>query len=188
MIHNNTIKRTLKDVYLYFDSPRIDNPIFPINVKSILFVCKGNICRSPFAEYIANKIALERSLIDVISSSAGLEVPTSLASPHEVLEISEKFGVNLNAHKSNRITGRSAECSDMIIAMESWQVIRLRELFPLHGDKIFLLPLFERNTRKWRWSYERYNILDPYGKPMPYFQECFHRIERCINELYSKFQ
>lgn len=187
-IENKTIKSTLKDVYLYFVNPRIDNPILPKYVKTILFVCKGNICRSPFAEYIANKIALERSLKKVVSFSAGLQVPTSLYSPKEVLEVAEKIGVNLNAHKSNGITSQLAESSDMIIAMESWHVKRLREMFPMFGNKIFLLPLFERNAQRWRWSYERYNISDPYGKPLPYFQECFHRIEICINELFSRFQ
>jgi protein-tyrosine phosphatase len=157
-------------------------------VKSILFVCKGNICRSPFAESIADKIALKRSLKKVVSSSAGLQVPISLGSPHEVLEVAEKFGVNLNAHKSNGITSRLAESSDMIVAMETWHVKRLREMFPMHGDKIFLLPLFESKNRRWKWSYERYNISDPYGKSLPYFQECFHRIERCIDEMFSRFQ
>jgi len=188
VIKYNTIKIILKDVCLYFNSPKIDNPKLPKHVNSILFVCKGNICRSPFAEYVANKIASERSLKRVVSSSAGLIVRASLASPHEVLEVAEKFGVNLIDHKSNGITNRLAESSDMIIAMETWHVTRLREMFPMNGDKIFLLPLFERNARRWRWSYERYNISDPYGKPLPYFQECFHRIERCIDEMFSRFQ
>lgn len=188
-MYNNLklIKYNLKDVYLYFNSQKIEYPIIPKYVKSILFVCKGNICRSPFSEYIGNKIALERSLKSVVSRSAGLQVPISLSSPHEVLEVAEKFGVNLDAHKSIGITKILAESSDIIIAMESWQVIRLREMFPMYGDRIFLLPLFEKKANGWRWSYDRYNISDPYGKSLPYFQECFHRIEKCIIELFSRF-
>ena len=185
---NNAIKGSIKDVYLYFNSPKVENPILPRFAKSILFVCKGNICRSPFAEYIARNIALERSLNGIVFFSAGLQVPVSLQSPQEVLEAAEKFGVNLNAHKSTGITNRVAESCDMIIAMESWHVKRLKKMFPMHGDKIYLLPLFERNNRKWKWSYERYNISDPYGKSLPYFQECFHRIARCIDEIFSRFQ
>jgi protein-tyrosine phosphatase len=181
------MKETIKDIYWYFNSPKIKNPKLPTSINSVLFICMGNICRSPFAEHIANKIALERSWKKMVFCSAGLQVPASLGSPLEVLEVAEKFGVNLNAHKSNVITSRLAESSDMIIAMESWHVIRLREMFPMYGDKTFLLPLFESNTRRWKWSYERYNISDPYGKPLPYFQKCFHRIEICINELFSKF-
>lgn len=181
---NNKIKEALKDFYLYYESPKIINPELPSYVKSILFVCKGNICRSPFAEYIANKIALERSFKKLVSRSAGLLVPTSLSSPHEVLEAAEKFGVHLNAHKSNGITSKMAESSDMIIAMEAWQIIRIRELFPMFREKTFLLPLFKKNRNSWKWSYNIYNISDPYGKPLQYFIDCFKRIEGCVYDLF----
>jgi protein-tyrosine phosphatase len=180
----NIIKNTVKDVYLYFKTPKIFNPATPKNVKKMLFVCKGNICRSPFAQSIANKLSLEHSLGKVVSFSAGLQVPVSQKSPHEVLESAKKFGVLLDDHTSCGITSDLAETSDMIIAMESWHVMRLKEMYPMHSDKIFLLPLFERKSHKWKWSYERNNILDPYGKPLHYFQKCFCRIVGCIDELF----
>ena len=155
----------------------------PVSPTSILFICKGNICRSPFAEHLANKITFDESFENMVFSSAGLEVPVSISSPREVLTVAEKFGVKINAHKSRVITYDLAESYDMIIAMESWQVMRLREMFPDYSDKIYLLPLFQINKKRWWWSYRLHNIADPYGNTLPYYYECFRRIERCIRDL-----
>ena len=53
MIMNN--KRNNKKFYWSVYGRTICNPRLPQNINSILFVCKGNICRSPFAEYYASK-------------------------------------------------------------------------------------------------------------------------------------
>lgn len=184
----NKAKNIIKDIYRYLKSPNIHNPKIREYPKSILFVCKGNICRSPFAEHMANKIALERSIEKMSLFSAGLEVSVPLNSPIEVLEIAEKFGVKLNDHKSRSITSDMAESFDMIIAMEAWHVKCLQEMFPNLREKMYLLSLFEKNKKSRLWSYHRNNIADPYGKSLFHFIECFQRIERCLNDLYSQIQ
>ncbi|MEW6419892.1 MAG: hypothetical protein AB1480_17550, partial [Nitrospirota bacterium] len=62
----------------------------------------------------------------------------------------------------------------------------LRELFPQFNNKIFLLPLFERNSTKMRGSFYLYNIQDPYGKSLNEFHTCFHRIERYLYGFFEK--
>lgn len=182
----NQVKEIIKDLFRYFKCPKVYNSKLPESPKSILFICKGNICRSPFAEYVAKKIALKRSIEKMTFFSAGLEVPTSLTSPNVVHTMAEKFGINLNGHKSRIITSDMAESYDMIIAMESWHVKYLRDRFPYLRDKIYLLPLFENNNKIRTWSYHRNNIADPYGKSMQHFYECFMRIEKCIEDILSK--
>ncbi|MEW6419884.1 MAG: hypothetical protein AB1480_17510 [Nitrospirota bacterium] len=75
--------------------------------------------------------------------------------------------------------------SDMIFTMETRHLKTLRELFPQFNNKIFLLPLFERNSTKMRGSFYLYNIQDPYGKSFDEFRVCFHRIEKCLNKLFD---
>lgn len=182
---NKIYKNKLKDIYLFIKGPKIKNPKIQSAPKSILFVCKGNICRSPFAEQVARKIAFEQSIINIKFYSAGLKVYESLTSPVEVIIVAEKFGVKLNEHKSRGITRKLATSFDMIIAMEAWHIQQLRKYFPDLKDKVYLLSLFNiRHYRKY-WSYKNNNILDPYGKPVEYYQECFKRIEECIVGLLS---
>ncbi len=186
--NNRKIKEAVKDFYLYVKTPRICNPNILKSPKSILFICKGNICRSPFAEHLAKKVFLERSLSQIQFYSAGLQVSTSLTSPKEVLDAAESFGIKLNSHKSRRITKVIAESCDMIIAMESWQVINLRELFPYLNDNIYLLPLIKNKNKMKLWSYNQNNITDPYGHSVSMYYECFYEIERSIHELLSQIQ
>lgn len=179
------MKERMKDIYLYFCSQKIQNPKTPKNVKSLLFICKGNICRSAFAERAARKIAAKRSMTDVIVSSAGLEVSTPVASPVEAIAAAKAFGIDLLDHRSNGVTYSSAESFDMIIGMESWHIHRLREICPDSHGKIYLLPMFENNRKRRIFSYHQWNIADPYGEPIYKYRECFQRIERCIEVLLS---
>jgi protein-tyrosine phosphatase len=180
------VKEKMKDIYWYLNSPKIHNPEIPKHIKSVLFICKGNICRSPFTENAARKIVLERSMGEMIFSSAGLEVPRPLASPMEAITVAKTFDVDLHAHRSNGIAIYSAESYDMIIGMEAWHVHCLREMIPKLQGKIFLLPLFEKNRKRRFFSYHGSNIADPYGKPWSHYYECFKRIERCLEDLLAQ--
>lgn len=86
-------------------------------VKSILFVCLGNICRSPLAEGIARKVAKERGL-DILIDSAGTsnyhigEPPDSRS-----IEIGRQNGVNISMLKGRQIS-RSDSKFDLIVAMD----------------------------------------------------------------------
>ncbi len=181
------IKRNLKNPYWKLYGSTIRNPSLPGDLKSFLFVCKGNICRSPFAEHLAAKIAEERNLRDRTFYSVGLDVSQSLPSPREAVRAAESFGVGINGHKSKQVTQDRLKTSDMIIAMEAAHFKHLRKTYPQFQDKIFLLPLFEKN-RTTGGSYARYNIVDPYGKPLEQFLDCYRRIEDCLDGLFSEIK
>lgn len=182
LIHGMTDR--LKDIYRYVRSPKVRNPETPDHVRSVLFICKGNICRSPFAEHIARKAARERSWEGFVFSSAGLEVRNPLPSTLEAVTVAGTFGIDLRAHRSNGIAIHSAESQDMIIGMEAWHVQRLRELIPNAQGKIYLLPLFEECGQRRYFSYHRSNIADPYGRPFFQYQECFQRMKKCIEGMF----
>lgn len=148
----------------------------------MLFVCKGNICRSPFAEKMAFQISDRIFKEELKFFSAGLYVNEPVESPIEVHTNAKIFGVSLDGHKSRRITRKMAESFDMIIAMESWHVQFLRDMFPDLESKFFLLALFEKGSKGW-FSYQKSNVADPYGKSGEHFLDCFARIERCLDLL-----
>ena len=82
----------------------------------LLFVCTGNTCRSPLAEAIARRIAAERSL-GVEAGSAGTSAWEGSPASDVSLLVGIERGLDLNAHRSRKLTRELVEGSDLIIAM-----------------------------------------------------------------------
>lgn len=77
------IKGNLRDLYWKIHGNKVKNPGLPDIPRSFLFVCKGNVCRSPFAEQLARKIAEKENYKNMTFFSAGLEVKNPNSPPEE---------------------------------------------------------------------------------------------------------
>lgn len=179
------LKRGLRDVYWTVRGPRIRVPPIPHDPRSMLFVCKGNICRSPFAEHLAAKLRDEGKVSGVTFGSAGLHVPKPISSPENAIQAAKRFDLYLESHRSQSISLELVESYDMIVAMEAWQYAELRSSFADHQEKLFLLPLLDSNLRGKRQGYAAFNIEDPYGGPPSAFDGCFERINMCLKSLFA---
>ncbi|MCP2501024.1 MAG: hypothetical protein NCA08_05605 [Deltaproteobacteria bacterium] len=164
----------------------IRNPEIPRSPRSILFICKGNICRSPYAGRYLRKIGRERNLGGICSSSAGLVVPVSIPSPDLAVRVAKTLGVELTDHRSKLVTAEMIENTDMIFTMEHRQAMFMRKTFPDHVQKIFLLPLCDTKPPSIGDYALRYNIPDPYGKSEKDFLECFRKIESSIEGFLAR--
>lgn len=71
--------------------------------KKILFVCKGNICRSVFAEYRL-KMMVQTVGDDVIIRSCGLNTSQSGQSPHDAITVAREYGLDLTNHVPRPVT------------------------------------------------------------------------------------
>ena len=176
------IRNIFKNLFWFLYGRRLRHSKLPLRIFSILFACKGNICRSPFAEKYAN-IYYNKSNQYIISS-AGIFVENQETSPEEAIIAAKLFGVDLGYHKSNNIISELMNSYDLIVVMETWQYKNLRNKYIKFKDKITLLPLFEINREISLDSYSQFNIRDPYGKSVKEFEECFKRIENGIAGLF----
>lgn len=184
------LKDILKNLYWFLYGVTVRNTDLPPNVHSILFVCKGNICRSPFAEYMAKNILkdLEGKTGEQKVSSAGIHANKTEKPPLEAVNIAKKYGVEMPEHESQPINYEMIEAYDMIVVMETCQYKFLRKIFMEFSNKIYLLSLFDSRYATIGSSYFKYNIQDPYGKRPEDYNLCFDRISRCISILYSKIE
>ncbi len=90
------------------------------NKTRVLFVCLGNICRSPLAEVVVRSVAEQRGLQQYHFESAGTgdwHVGGS-ADPRAAAKASE-YGLDLSSHRAQQITARNVEQWDWFIAMDS---------------------------------------------------------------------
>jgi len=178
------IKGYLRNLYWEIYGRSINNPSLPAIPKSFLFVCKGNICRSVFAEHIALKIVNDNLKKTRSFYSVGLHVNNPIHPPEGAVLAGKRFSVDLDDHRSRKISQDLIETYDMVLSMEAWQLKVLKADYPYLRHKFFLLPLFDDYSRT-SMGYKHYNILDPYGKSSDIYDDCFKRIERCVTKLIS---
>ena len=140
------------------------------SVERLVFVCKGNICRSAYAEVIAKSLGVE-------AVSCGIDTRNGLPANADAIQAAKARGVDLSKHKTTPISSLVHKKGDLLIAMEPWQADHL--VNKLSGDhKISLLGI---------WSdFKRPHIHDPYGASSIYFNHCFNYIEKSVNEVAHK--
>jgi protein-tyrosine phosphatase len=177
------IKGYGRDLWWRLYGSTIKMPPLPVCVKSVLFICKGNICRSPFAEYKAKDIAELYGLNKLNIASAGLRVNKPESPPKIAIKAARKFDVKIHAHISSGLTLKMIEEYDLIIVVEATQLRMLRKKFPKYRHKYFLLTSFEKDNTIVSKGYDTYNIKDPYGKTLDIFTACYKRIEPILKNL-----
>jgi protein-tyrosine phosphatase len=171
------VKAPLKDAFWAVRGRRLANPALPAVVRSILFVCKGNICRSPFAAYRAAQL-LEEAGARVACESAGIQITQADRSPREACEAARAFGVRLDAHRPVPLTRSLLSSFDLIVVMEASQFAFLRQSYPDAMDRIWLLSLLDEP-----YGYDRFHIADPFGQPQAAFNTCYRRLDDALRLL-----
>jgi len=149
----------------------------PDSVQSILFVCQGNICRSPLAEaYFQSLVEKEGRHMTV--RSAGLETTPGKPAHVNARVIAQEQGLSLDAHATTQVHKDLLDQSDLIIVMEIIQKDRMHRLYPKTKGKVVLLGRFD--------SVGSLEIADPYCGTSEDFHSCFQQVSRCCDVLAAR--
>jgi protein-tyrosine-phosphatase/predicted ATP-grasp superfamily ATP-dependent carboligase len=144
---------------------------------TFLFLCSGNIIRSPMAAYLFKQAMQDRFEIRV--ESAGLlAIPGRPADPTAVLAARE-FGISLDDHRSRPLTGVMVDKSDVIFVMDHLNEAVLRDRFPRAIRKTFLLGECSSLAASRRSAV----IEDPYGRGLAETRKCYLEIRDCVQAL-----
>lgn len=106
-------------------------------MQHILFVCLGNICRSPMAEAIFNQLIKERHLTDQFTAASVATSPEEEGNhPHPgALKTMRAHGLDASQHRSRPITAADFAWADVIITMDHSNVYNLQRLAPTDADR-----------------------------------------------------
>lgn len=93
-------------------------------MTNILFLCHGNICRSPMAEYIMKYIARDRADVYIESKAVSSEEIGNSIYPRAAGTL-KKHNIPFGNHRARRITKEDYDKFDYIIVMEEYNLPRL---------------------------------------------------------------
>ena len=115
-------------------------------MTKILFVCHGNICRSPMGEFILKDMVHKRGIADqfrIASAAVSTEEIGNPVYPPARLEL-QKHGIRCDGHAAHQITRAELEEYDHIFYMDASNARYLRRLFGADADKC--RPLLNRDV------------------------------------------
>ena len=140
------------------------------SVERLVFVCKGNICRSAYAGALASAHGVE-------AASCGLHTRNGVSANESAIRAAMRRGVDLKAHRTMPIQDLSLKKNDLFVAMEPWQAELLNEMYGKEYG-CTLLGVWGQPASP--------HIQDPYAMSDVYFDRCFNYIEKSVHELLSK--
>jgi protein-tyrosine phosphatase len=142
-------------------------------MRSILFVCTANICRSPTAAGVMRR--------NLARQGAGVRIEIESAGTHDyhvgkppfptAVEVARQRGYDLTQHIARRISSGDFDHYDMILAMDRGNIASLRQVAPTRAkDKIELLLEYGD-------EYHGEDVPDPYGGEVRDFEVALRMIE-----------
>ena len=105
----------------------------------ILFVCTGNVCRSPLAEAYFRRFAPFYGLSSVEVASAGISPLEGQGVEEEARRLSQEMGFDLSNHRARQLSEELIKDADLVLVMERGQRELLSSLFPQYRDRVKLL-------------------------------------------------
>jgi len=107
----------------------------------LLFVCTGNICRSPMAEYLLRARLGPDSRWRV--ASAGVSAPAGLPASEPAVAALREKGIDLRPHRSRALSRELIDDALLIVVMTAAHLAQIRMMNPGAVEKGFLLKLFD---------------------------------------------
>jgi protein-tyrosine phosphatase len=141
-------------------------------IESILFVCLGNICRSPLAEAIAMDIVKKHHLTIVIDSAGTGSWHIGESPCANSQKIAKQKGLDISNYKARQVTNKDFQSFDLIIGLDNSNISDLKKM---GCQNPLLLGDFAYNGK---------DIPDPYFfNGFEGFEKVYKMIEDCVISL-----
>ena len=131
---------------------------------SALFVCLGNICRSPFAEHFARKVLPA----PIEFRSSGIYPRPDRPSPEPAIEAAREMGIDLSQHRSDVLNDETVSHADVIFSFDESVHQEIRRRFPSARRKLHRFALLA--------DAGPLNIPDPFGQSLEHYRIVYRQI------------
>jgi protein-tyrosine phosphatase len=152
----------------YFGVYRALTKIDINRVTRLVFVCQGNICRSPLGEAVALAAGIP-------AISFGLNTRGNDPADPRAIVWAQQRGINLNSHITRRVEQYQPCLGDLLIGMEPTHIKQLQKRFSLEPVQITIATLWLKKP----FAY----LHDPYSANEIYFDHCEQHVNECVRAL-----
>ncbi|MEP6834886.1 MAG: ATP-grasp domain-containing protein [Gemmatimonas sp.] len=147
----------------------------PRPVRSVLFVCHGNILRSAMAEAIMRQQVAEAGLTDISIRSAGVAARAGKAADPRGIAAARAMGFSLDKHQAQPVSPELVQESDLIIVMDFLNEARMLTRFRAARGKVFMLSPSDRSRT--------IEVPDPYAGTADDVRRCYDELVVRVHDL-----
>lgn len=174
--HFGSKKGLLKHIYFkirYWLGDRFNTTkVSGAQIDRIVYVCKGNICRSAFAEGVS------KDKVSVPVASLGLDTQSGHPIDKRICYMASMRNVDLSKHRTTSIVDFEPQLGDLYICMEPEQCFILRSHYP--QARITLLGFYGDSIRPY--------LHDPYCAPDDYVEFCLDYLKQAVDGLITRLE
>lgn len=148
--------------------------LVPPSARSLLFVCYGNIMRSPMCEALMCRAVAGSE--DFCIASAGLNATSARPAHPWAVEAAREFGIRLETHRARILDVEMVEKADAVLVMDFRNYVQVVSKYPNSKKKTFFLGAYANDA-------QAIEIRDPYYLGLEATSRCFHVLNLCISRL-----
>ncbi|MBT3351543.1 MAG: low molecular weight protein arginine phosphatase [Nitrospinaceae bacterium] len=149
---------------------------------NILFLCTGNLCRSPMAEALLKKFASRDGLRELHAKSAGTHAFAGSKSPAEAQEVASLVGLDLVTHVAQPLASELVEWADQIAVMSPEHADFIEMNYPEGIDKVVELVKYRPGGKPGD------TIKDPYGMKLFHYRQYFGELMEALQGYYVQLK
>ncbi|MFL6298719.1 MAG: hypothetical protein ACJ75M_23620 [Actinomycetes bacterium] len=166
----------------------------------VLFVCTGNICRSPTAEALARRELARHPGVPIQVSSAGSHALEGNPAASRSMLAASRRGASLERHFARELTRRRVCGADLVLCMAAEHRPFVLSHDRSAADRTFLLATFARVAGEWDWlatspaglvalaaeharEQDGDDIDDPLGQPTEAYAACAERLDGLVSTV-----
>ena len=137
-----------------------------MQIRSILVVRVGNICRSPMAEYL-----LKQDYPQLMIDSAGISGLSGHPADDKAQLCMQHLGIDISGHIAKKLNAEHLKKADLILVMSKNQQAYIEQTWPFAKGKVFRLGHWQNK-----------NVPDPYQHDQAFFDETCQLIQQCVTD------